>query len=242
MQRDGLAVSLNGKRHRHAGIEAHHLLYILEAMDVAAVDADDQIARMDAAGLGRAGRLYLADFSRGEGLPIGHEQQGQDDPGKNKIRDRTTGHDRGALAEPLAMEGHRPFGGAEPGQPGNRQAGAGIGVAEHLDVAAERDRAELPTGPGAVPPTEQFRAEADREDLDPHPVAARDHVMAELVNKDEDRQHHQENANVINPAVKKWCQIAHVPSVGSAKRATATPWARLAIICAAVARAFLSKS
>src|SRR5207244_12676255 len=121
------------------------------------------------------------------------------------------------------------------GQAGDLQAVAGIGVTEPLDVAAERDCAEFPPGPGTVPPTEQFRAEADREDLDPHPVAARDQVMAELVNKDEDRQHQQENANVINPAVKKRCQIAHVPSVGSAKRATETPWARLAIIYAAVA-------
>src|SRR5207245_1063614 len=139
-------------------------------------------------------------------------------------------------------KGPRPFGGAEPAQPGDRQAGAGVGVAEHLDVAAKRDRAELPTGPGPIPPAEQFRAEADREDFDPDAVAARDQIMAELVNKDEDRQHHQENANIVNPAVQKRCQIAHVPSVGSAKRATEAPWACLAIICAAVARATLSRS
>ncbi len=197
---------------------------------------------MDAARLGCAGRLNLADFGRGEGLAIGHEQQGQHDDRKHEIRNRTAGDDRGALAKPLAVEGHRPFGGAELGQPGDRQAGAGVGVAEHLDVAAERDRAEFPAGAGAVPPAEQFRAEADREDFDPDPVAARDQVMAELVNKDEDRQHQEKNADVVNPAVQKRCQIAHVPSVGSAKRATEAPWACLAIICAAVARATLSRS
>src|ERR1700730_6692331 len=198
VQRDRLAVAPDDNRHRHARIEAYDLLHVLEALDVAAVDADDQIAGMDAARLGRAAGLHLADFGRGEGLAIGHEQQGQHDNRKHEIGDRTAGDDRGALAKPLAVEGHRPFGRTELAQPGDRQAGAGIGVAEHLDVAAERDRAELPAGAGPVPPAEQLRPEADREDLDLDPVAARDQIMAELVNKDEDRQHQQKKADVTN--------------------------------------------
>src|SRR4029077_4924181 len=145
---------------------------------------------------------------------------------------------RRPLPQTLAVERYGPFGRAELGQPCDRQARGGIGVAKHLDVATERDRAEFPTGAGAVPPTEQFRAKADRKYLDPDPIPAGDPIVAELVNKDEDRQHDQKNADVINSAVQKRCQIVHFRSVDSARRAVAP----LAITCAAVARAALSKS
>jgi hypothetical protein len=134
-------------------------------------------------------------------LTIGHEQHRQHDDGEDEIRDRAAGDDGGALTEPLAVKRHLPLGRGELAEPRDRQARAGIAVAEHLDVTAERDGAELPAGAGAVPPAEDFGAEADREYLDPHPVPPGDQVVAELVNEHEHRQHHQKNADVQEAAV-----------------------------------------
>ena len=116
----------------------------------------------------------------------------QHDDREQEIRRRPGRDDRGALAQPLVVKGDLPLRRREPRQPGGRQARAGVAVAEHLDIAAERDRAELPARPGAVPPAEQLRPEADRKDFDPHPVPARDQVMAELVDKNEHGQNDDE--------------------------------------------------
>src|SRR5690242_8851738 len=72
----------------------------------------------------------------------------------------------------------------------------GIRIAEHLDVAAERNAAELPARAGAVVPAEELRPEADREDLDAHAVAPRHEVMAELVNEDQHGQDDEEGDDV----------------------------------------------
>src|SRR5260221_170126 len=72
-----------------------------------------------------------------------------------------------------------------------------FGVAIHLAVAAKRYRAQLPARPGAVVPAKDLGAEADREDLDAHAIAARDQVMPELVHED---QHGEDD--------KKWDDVA----------------------------------
>ena len=46
---DRLAVAPDDDRHRHARIEPHHLLDVLEALDRLPVDADDHVAGLDAA-------------------------------------------------------------------------------------------------------------------------------------------------------------------------------------------------
>src|SRR5262249_26237193 len=83
------------------------------------------------------------------------------------------------------------------------QAGAGVVVTKHLDIAAKRDRAEFPARSSTIPPAEQLRAKADREHLDTHSVPARNQVMPSLVNKDEDGQDHQKRDNVGQTVVKK---------------------------------------
>ena len=68
----------------------------------------------------------------------------------------------------------------------------GIHVADELDVAAERDRAQLPARAAPVVEADQFRAEADRERLDADAAPAADQIVAHLVDEDDDRQHEQE--------------------------------------------------
>src|SRR3546814_5608568 len=65
-------------------------------------------------------------------------------------------------------------------------AGCRVGIAEELHEAAERNGADLPAGAILVVPAEQFRAETDRENLDPHTAAARHPVMSQFVDEHDD--------------------------------------------------------
>jgi len=100
------------------------------------------------------------------------------------------------------MMGHRALGRRHCIEPltGSR---CGIGVAEHLDVASQRQRADLPAGTVAVEPAHQFGAEAKREGLDLYAADARRDVMAKLVHKDEDRQDDQERRDIAEPTFNK---------------------------------------
>src|SRR5216683_432697 len=196
-------VAPDDHRHRHARIEPHDLLDVLEPIDRPTVDADDRVARADPAGFGGAARHDLADLRRGVRLAIGHEQQREHDDGEDEIRKRPTGDDGGPLAQPLARKGDVALGRAQFAEPRDRQPGTGIAVAEHLDVPAERDRAELPARAGAVPPAEQLGTKSDREHLDLYPIAPGDQVMAELVDEHENSEDHQKHDDVKESAVQK---------------------------------------
>ncbi len=195
------ALDLDG--HGRAGVEAHVTLHFLEAVDGMAVDGDDGVAGFEPARLGGAAGLDLADLGRRERLAECREQQAQRDHGEEKIGRRPGDHHGDALHQPLVMEGNRLFGVAHPLEVFGRGLGSGIGVAEHLDVAAQRHGAEFPARADAVGPAENLRAKADREDFDAHAVPPRHQVMTELVNEDEHRQHDQERHDVAEAAGKK---------------------------------------
>src|SRR5262249_48026930 len=80
-----LAVAAPGDDHRLAGVHPHDLLHVLEPADALAVDLDDDVADLDAAAIGGARRLHLADLGRGEGLTIGGKQDRQYDDGEDEI-------------------------------------------------------------------------------------------------------------------------------------------------------------
>ena len=77
-----------------------------------------------------------------------------------------------------------------------RRLARGICVAEHLHVAAERDRAEFPARLRLIGPTVNLRAEADGENLDAHPIVARDQKMPHLVHEYEHGEDDQERNDV----------------------------------------------
>ena len=62
-------------------------------------------------------------------------------------------------------------------------------VADELDVAAERDRRQLPARAVAIVEADEFRAEADREGRHPDAAPAADEKVAHLVDEHHDRQH-----------------------------------------------------
>src|SRR5262249_40740333 len=71
-------------------------------------------------------------------------------------------------------------------------------LAKHAHIAAEGQQADLPARARAIGPAEELRAEADREDLDPHAIPARDKVVAELMDKDEHGQHTKKRKPVVD--------------------------------------------
>ena len=68
----------------------------------------------------------------------------------------------------------------------------GVHVALELDVAAQRQRGELPARAAPVGKTRQLLAEADRERLGLHAEQPPGEVVAELVQRDQRPQHQQE--------------------------------------------------
>src|SRR5579875_2827194 len=109
----------------------------------------------------------------------------------------------GALRQALVMERHRLLGLGHRLEPFGRPHRRRVGVAEHLDVAAERDRAHFPAGADPVGPAEQLRPEADREGLDPDLVPARHQVMAQFVDEDEHRQDDEERHHIAEATSQK---------------------------------------
>src|SRR6185437_16272378 len=154
-----------------------------------------------------AARRHLADFCRGKRLAVGHEQERQHDDREDEIRDRTARDDRGPLTQPLEVERRLALRLRQLVHAHKREAGTRVAVAEHLDVAAQRNGAELPPRPGAVVPAEQLGSKADRKNLDPDPVASGNHVVPQLVHKHENRQDHEERDHgkqeVVGPAVQE---------------------------------------
>ena len=64
----------------------------------------------------------------------------------------------------------------------------GLGFAEHLHVAAERDHAELPARAVSVGVAEQLGSKADGKAFASHATSSRDEEVAELVDENDDRQ------------------------------------------------------
>src|SRR5690606_6028732 len=72
----------------------------------------------------------------------------------------------------------------------------GVGIAEELHEAAERNGADLPARAVAIVPAEQLAAEADGEYLDPHAAAARHPVVSQFVDEYDDRKNDDERDDV----------------------------------------------
>ena len=126
-----------------------------------------------------------------EPLSHGDENSQQKHPGKQEVGQGSGRHDPAPLTQPLGVERDRTFLLAQVRALPRRLADR-VGVAEHLDVSAERDEAEFPSGLGAIGPAEYLLAESDGENLDPHAIAPSDQEMAHLVHEDQNRQDNQE--------------------------------------------------
>ncbi len=187
-------------------MQADDPLDILEPVDGHAVDLDDHVPRLESGLLGGAVRLYGPDIRRREGLADDTEQPGENDYGEKEVGERSGTDDGRAVSQRLVLERHAAlfFGQFAPGPV---RLVIDLPLAEHLDVAAKRNGAELPARARPVVPAEEFRTEADGEDLDPDTATPRDVVVTEFVHEHEDGQDEQEWDNVIPQPAKQ----IHIP-------------------------------
>ena len=215
-------------------------MHVFETMNGPTVYPDNDVARVNSALLSSAPRLNLPNFGRRERLAVGHEQNRQDSDGKDKVRRRPCGDDRGALAQSLVVKRDASLDLAEARKSGGRQARGDVTIAKHLYIAAEWDHAEFPARSCAIPPAKQLRSETDRKHFDPHSIPARDDVVAELVDKHEHREDHHEPQHGIEQVVElseAFEKFDHNKSV----RAVAGVELRRLEKLAAISRAVLSK-
>ena len=82
-------------------------------------------------------------------------------------------------------------------------------LAVHLDEAAQRYGADLPSRARPIGAAEQLGAEADRKDLDGDAAPAGNQIVAQLVDEDEDRQDNEERQNPVD-------YVSHEPLEGVA--------------------------
>src|SRR5690606_20721689 len=84
-----------------------------------------------------------------------------------------------------------------------------LGLAEHLDVAAERNRREAPACAVLVSPAEQLGTEADREGFDAHTGALRHVIVTHLVDEDQNRQDDEKWKYVVPERIQELHGINH---------------------------------
>src|SRR5262249_17498470 len=159
------------------------------------VDGEDAVARLQAHRRRRTAGRNAADGRRRQVHPLGEEEQRQDRAAEDDIDERTGEDDGRPLSDrfwekrALAL---RPI--------EQTDAAAGIAhealLAEHLDIAAERQERELEAGAVPVGETDQLAPESDREGLDPHAAAARHDEMAELMYNGDDQHHPEERQRI----------------------------------------------
>ncbi len=109
-------------------------------------------------------------------------------------------------------------------------AAGAVGVAEELDVAAERQRRDLPERAAPVAARPEHRPEADREHLRADAAPARDDVVAVLVHEDHDPEHDHEGQHRRHEAPDQGNagDCVHLSRYFPAKALTQTPLMRRA--------------
>ena len=162
--------------------------------DLVAIDGDDLVADF------HAGRLCLrilgehCHFRRRYDLAVGEVERSDDGDGEQQVRQWPGQHDQRALPQGLHMES---LGSLLRGQPilGGRWGAGGIHVAGELDVAAQRQRRELPAGSTPVGPAGDLLAEANRERVGLHTEQPSDEVVSQLMDQHKRAKHEQKREN-----------------------------------------------
>ncbi|MGY4294725.1 hypothetical protein ACVWXN_002820 [Bradyrhizobium sp. i1.4.4] len=226
-QGDDGAVPLDLEGQRRTRIHRNDSLHVGKALDRLAVDLHDDVADLEA---GR-GRSAVGDDAVDAGdrarLAVIERHGGEDQCAQDEIGDRSGRNDGGARADLLVMEAAGALLGRHGRERLGRRGRSLALVAEELDVAAERDRRDLPAGAMAVVETDQLRSETEREGQHPNARPARDQEMAEFMEEHDDRQDEQEGNRVAEEPMAQRIEtmdekVDHrIPSSSAAR-----PWPR----------------
>jgi hypothetical protein len=189
--------------------DAHDALHVGKAVDLLAVNRQNEIARLEAGGGGGAARLYGVDPRAGALLADDHENAGENGNRQHEVRDRAGRYNRSAGADLLADEAVLLFILAHGGSGGVIWLASRIVVTEEFHVAAERDRRDLPARSMTVIEADEFWTEAEREREHPDAAPARHQEVAEFMKENDDRQHKQEGNQVAHEPTAERAQARH---------------------------------
>ncbi len=165
------------------------------------VDGDDVVARADPGDRrGRSGDDLTNDGLVRLVARNAERQRGgkQDEIAEHEVRNRTREDNREPAPGRLGLK--VVLANRVPGKELALLLGLGhpVVLALHRAVAADRERPERVLGAGArARPAGELRSESDREFVDPNAVATGEHEMAELVEHDEDRKHHEKRDDLF---------------------------------------------
>src|SRR4029453_3083445 len=140
--------------------------------------------------------------------PVEHEHHGEDHYRQKEIGERARCHYGRALTQGLEKEAVAALGRGPAGARGLIGYASGVLVSEELDVAAERDRGDLPARAMTVVEAEKLRPEADREHQHPDAAPACNQEMAELVEEYDNRKQKQERNDPSGPPSAPQVQVA----------------------------------
>src|SRR5262245_58311032 len=186
------AVALDLEGQLAIGATADNPLHVGERLNLGAVDAEDQVAGLEARCLGGPARYQLIDAGGGDVHANDGKSQGEDGDRQKKIRHRPRRDNGRSRRQGFGLEGPGALLLAHARQRLARGRAGAVFIVHELDVTAKRHPGHAPARAMPIPKAEYFAAEADRKGLDAHPTPARDQKVPELVDENDDRQDEEE--------------------------------------------------
>src|SRR5690242_16200183 len=208
-QRHRRAATLDFDGERLAGADADDALHVAEAVDLAAVDRQHEVAGLKAGRRRRAVGLYGIDPGGGGLLADRHEDGGEDDDGEDEIGERSGHHHGRARGDFLAGKGQLALDLRHAGDRLRVRRARLVVVAEELHIAAERDGRELPAGAVTVVEAGELRPKTDRKGQYFDAAPARHQEVAKLMKKHNNRKNEEERDDIARQAPAKRAQAAH---------------------------------
>jgi hypothetical protein len=173
------------------GIGADDPLHVGEALDLATVDGEHDVAGLEPRSGCRRIRLHCVDPGRGGLAAVKREDEGENHDRQDEIGDRAGDHDGGSTADRLVVEALAALLRVHAFDGGLIGDARRVLVAEKLHIAAQRNGRDLPAGAVTVGEAGEFRSETHRKSEHPHAAPAGDQEVAELMEEDDDAESEQ---------------------------------------------------
>ncbi|GCC46231.1 hypothetical protein chiPu_0030606, partial [Chiloscyllium punctatum] len=171
-------------------------LHVSEALDGATVDIHDDVANLEAGIRGNALGNQTVNPGDRAGLAVVQRHARENQGAENEVCDRSGCNDRGALADRFVVEAAFTLFRRHGVERLRRRRRRLAVVTEELDVAAERNRRNLPARAVPVVESRKLRPKAQREGQHLHAGPACDQEMAELVKENDDGEDEEEGNDI----------------------------------------------
>jgi hypothetical protein len=196
LERQPLAAAFDVEVQRQAGAHRRDAPQILEAVDLLAIDGENDVARLDARLRGWRACQHAANPGGQCVLTHDREGCGEDQDRENEIGDRAGGDDHRAIDHGLAGQRAAPLRLRHPPDALVVRGAGDVGVPMEFHVAAERKGGEAPPRAMAVDAGVEFGAEAEGERVDLHAAPAAHQIMTKLVEEHDHADDHGERHDI----------------------------------------------